>query len=322
MGENLAVLNKWKEEISHYKSLKIDEAKKLYKKILRTKDESLKKEYLDQLINGTLYVVSRFIEKNDLAYLNSTSYDMNDIINTCNTIWIEKIVNGQLLNVESFSLMFDSKFYSQFKELLGVADIQISEMLGVSTALFFDLFDEYIKYVESYPKPDLDTYINSLYDDDDDCYYTLLNNYITKRVVKKLFSLYDEIIKSFELSDEDSISISKTTLTKLKSIIINNGIEYSRKPIIDAQEPDFSDKVIKEECRRLVKNVFYSSRLKDRHKTIVEKRFGLKDGNARSLEEISQEFGVTRERIRQMEAKALRVLRHPVYTKKLKSILD
>jgi len=50
-------------------------------------------------------------------------------------------------------------------------------------------------------------------------------------------------------------------------------------------------------------------------------RFGLEDGKARTLEEVGQEFSVTRERIRQIEAKALRKLRHPQRSKKLKDFL-
>ncbi len=51
-------------------------------------------------------------------------------------------------------------------------------------------------------------------------------------------------------------------------------------------------------------------------------RFGLDDGHQRTLEEVGREFKVTRERIRQIEAKALRKLRHPSRSKKLKDYLD
>jgi RNA polymerase primary sigma factor len=58
--------------------------------------------------------------------------------------------------------------------------------------------------------------------------------------------------------------------------------------------------------------------LSRREREVLEMRFGLKDGQAHTLEEVGQEFGVTRERIRQIEAKALRKLRHPIRSRKLR----
>lgn len=62
--------------------------------------------------------------------------------------------------------------------------------------------------------------------------------------------------------------------------------------------------------------------LTDREQRVLRLRFGLDDGRARTLEEVGQKFGVTRERIRQIEAKTLRKLRHPSRSKKLKDYLD
>jgi RNA polymerase primary sigma factor len=63
-------------------------------------------------------------------------------------------------------------------------------------------------------------------------------------------------------------------------------------------------------------------KLPERERKIIQLRYGLQDGRYRTLEEVGREFGITRERIRQIEAKALRKLRHPYYGKALRRYLD
>jgi RNA polymerase primary sigma factor len=62
--------------------------------------------------------------------------------------------------------------------------------------------------------------------------------------------------------------------------------------------------------------------LTPREQRVLRLRFGLEDGRSRTLEEVGKEFSVTRERIRQIEAKALRKLRHPTRSRKLKDYLE
>ena len=69
-----------------------------------------------------------------------------------------------------------------------------------------------------------------------------------------------------------------------------------------------------------VEEVLYT--LSDRERRVVELRFGLTDGRSRTLEEVGRTFGVTRERIRQIEAKSLRKLRHPTRARKLRDFLE
>jgi RNA polymerase primary sigma factor len=62
--------------------------------------------------------------------------------------------------------------------------------------------------------------------------------------------------------------------------------------------------------------------LTEREQKILKLRFGLGDGRDHTLEEVGQQFDVTRERIRQIEAKALRKLRHPTRSRKLRSFVE
>ena len=82
-------------------------------------------------------------------------------------------------------------------------------------------------------------------------------------------------------------------------------------------EPDdaASQQLLREQLRSILNS------LNHREKQVLEMRFGLKDGQSHTLEEVGQAFGVTRERIRQIEAKALRKLRHPLRSRKLRDYL-
>jgi RNA polymerase primary sigma factor len=77
-----------------------------------------------------------------------------------------------------------------------------------------------------------------------------------------------------------------------------------------------SQQMLKEQMERVL------GQLSDRERNVLELRFGLEDGRARTLEEVGKAFGVTRERIRQIEAKALRKLRHPTKSRQLRDYLE
>ena len=77
-----------------------------------------------------------------------------------------------------------------------------------------------------------------------------------------------------------------------------------------------SHQLLKEQVQEVV------GTLTPREQKVLILRFGLEDGRSRTLEEVGREFSVTRERIRQIEAKALRKLRHPSRSKKLKDYLE
>ncbi|MCA9998912.1 MAG: sigma-70 family RNA polymerase sigma factor, partial [Anaerolineales bacterium] len=80
------------------------------------------------------------------------------------------------------------------------------------------------------------------------------------------------------------------------------------------------DAASKELLREQIRNVL--GFLSDREREVLEMRFGLNDGKDHTLEEVGKSFGVTRERIRQIEAKALRKLRHPSRSKSLRDYLS
>ena len=93
------------------------------------------------------------------------------------------------------------------------------------------------------------------------------------------------------------------------------------KNIIDEDIAVNPDKIV---TYRMLKEVFKEilHTLYEREARVLELRLGLKDGICRTLDEVARDFGVSRERIRHIEAKALRKLRHPNRSKKLRDLLD
>src|SRR5215216_6273054 len=90
--------------------------------------------------------------------------------------------------------------------------------------------------------------------------------------------------------------------------------------IEDHKAPAPAEAAIRQMLKEQMEDVLGT--LSAREREVLTMRFGLEDGRGRTLEEVGREFGVTRERIRQIEAKALRKLRHPSRAKKLKDFLD
>ena len=90
--------------------------------------------------------------------------------------------------------------------------------------------------------------------------------------------------------------------------------------IEDRSAPAPSDAATSQLLKEQISQVLHT--LTDREARVLELRFGLNDGKSRTHEEVGREFGVTRERIRQIEAKALRKLRHPLRSQKLKDFLE
>jgi RNA polymerase primary sigma factor len=89
--------------------------------------------------------------------------------------------------------------------------------------------------------------------------------------------------------------------------------------IEDEDAPSPIDSAAREMLREQVRHALES--LSDREREVLELRFGLNDGKEHTLEEVSRYFNVTRERVRQIEAKALRKMRHPARSRDLRDYL-
>jgi RNA polymerase primary sigma factor len=133
---------------------------------------------------------------------------------------------------------------------------------------------------------------------------------------------YEEIGEVLEMEPEkvrEILKISQKT-TSLETPIGDNEDSFLGDFIADETQATPYDATSKRMLKENIKEVFAA--LSDREAKVLEMRFGLNSARPMTLEEVGQYFGVTRERIRQIEAKALRKLRHPSERKQLRDYLD
>ncbi len=132
----------------------------------------------------------------------------------------------------------------------------------------------------------------------------------------------EEIAKVMKMSPEKVREIMKIALdpVSLETPIGEEEDSHLGDFIEDSDSPAPQDAVADVMLREQLNEVLHT--LTPREEQVLKLRFGLDDGRTRTLEEVGQVFNITRERIRQIEAKALRKLRHPSRSKRLKDYLD
>ena len=147
------------------------------------------------------------------------------------------------------------------------------------------------------------------------------------RVQKKLVQDFGREPTPDEISAECGMAVEKVrSVLKMAQQPIS-----MQQPVGDSDDTSFGDFLEDKSAENPMDGASYNSlrdkigdvlnTLNPRERAVIEQRFGLKDGNPRTLEEVGRQFNVTRERIRQIEAKALRKLRHPTRISKIKGYL-
>jgi RNA polymerase primary sigma factor len=154
-------------------------------------------------------------------------------------------------------------------------------------------------------------------------------------IINRLMRVQKQLIQDFgreptaeELSDELQLPVDRVrAVLKMAQQPIS-----LQSPVGDGEDADFGDFIEDKAAESPLDLTSFSllkgklgdvlCSLNERERKVLELRFGLGDGNARTLEEVGQQFNVTRERIRQIEAKALRKMRHPTRLRQLNGFLE
>ena len=142
MSSNEETLKIWEDNISSYNRLKFNDAKALYIEYLDTGDN----EKRQQLILGTLYIVVSLIKNHKLYSLTSGSYDINDLISACNKVYIDKLDEGVLLRVKSFSQIFNESFFNSLSKEIKLDEFEIGSNFLVTGVTFGYYLKKYIEY--------------------------------------------------------------------------------------------------------------------------------------------------------------------------------
>lgn len=289
-------MNELFNQISSFDRLKLVEAQELYKKAMSTNNSSLKKDYIDKLILGTLYVVYNYISRNNLVILSTRLYDIDDIISAFTEAWIQKIYNGELLRVSRYSYLFTSTFFNDVYEKLGGSNFLISDLFGCSVDEFVNLFNDFVELKKSNKKLNYNLFIEKFY------------NSIDKSFSEDILLLFEKIYINLNMNINE---INKTTIKNYLKLIIDISIFDSiSNNIVDENndmERNFIDKSVYHDFVRDVDSIIGD----ERERTIIYQKYGLRENDRKTYGEIGRQYGITKERVRQIEAHALRKLRFP-----------
>lgn len=153
--------------------------------------------------------------------------------------------------------------------------------------------------------------------------------------INKLMRVQKKLVQDLgrEPTPEEIAAESNMQVERVRSVLKMAQQPISmQQPVGDSDDTSFGDFLEDKSAENPMDGAAFNSlreklsgvlnTLNERERAVIEQRFGLRDGNPRTLEEVGRQFNVTRERIRQIEAKALRKLRHPTRISCIKGFLD
>lgn len=284
--------------IKENKKLNINEAKELLLKAKETENKEKQKKYLNEVVLGTLYFLYDHLDANVINILAETDYDIEDIISSFTEEWIKNIYNYSLLNVDRFSRLFTKNFYTNVVSNLCGNTYPIGDFTCITSDVFSKIFIDYMQLRNNNHVVSFNDFKELLNKN------KIVRDYFYENEAKNLYVLFNNIYASIKKDELGECNVTETRFDFLKQLLINNALEEGLNDNV-SYEIDFIHRVNIEQMH----DELNQSRLSKKEKELIKDRYGLNDGKAKSLEEVGKNFSVTRERVRQVEAKAFRKLR-------------
>lgn len=315
-------LDEWYNSISSIRKIDINEAKELYKKSLNVESKEDKKLILNEIVIGTLYVVCNYIRKNCMDVFMASGFDMDDVINAFNEVWIKKIYEGKLLNIDMYSDLIDNIFLDEVYESLGGTEIFFKQFFGFSVNDFKNYFMKYVELKNNDSNP-------NLLIDEIDKQYPLINYSVTydkalkgdrfafmkdKNVQKKrknlikFIPIFERIYDNLNLDEDSTLDISTYKISKYFKFIMSSYLLtpfIDNIPFTDTVEDEVIKKVDNEKFMEIVDSLIKN----DKGKQIIHERYGFDDEGALSLQKTARRHHVTKKDIELIESRTLSKLK-------------
>lgn len=312
MSKKLNILEEWKEQIDVFPKLNIEEAKALYIEASTEVEKTKRQDKFNSLIEGTLYLIYNFVKRNKLDNVNSSSFDIGDLISICNEIWIKELYSGEILNVDSFSKIIDRSFCSKVVEALRDTDFSASDVTILNANEFGDVLYEYIKYTSELGYVDYKKFFQVI--DEHIVYYqqyygftsrTNQHNFSNLDLVGQTYLIFESIVNSIK-DENDDINLTRTKLDKFKNLLLDVGMQKLRVDDESVYETDFSDRLVDTIVRNdFARAVMNSKYLDDRKKDVIVRLYGIFNQARESRESVAKRYNVTEARLAQIHNKAI-----------------
>ncbi len=289
-------IKKWEEIISKYPRYNITKTKQILDMINNETDLSKRRIMRHDLINGTLYVLHGIILRSGFLFLNSSIFDIDDIMCSCIEIWIKYLDNGKVYNVDTFSDVFSSSFYSEVMLNTINQKFPISEFTVLSTEDFGKIVFLFIREKSINNGISYEEFLE-----------ILIKNHRIKKDYKSDINSQEKIRNTYNLlmAIADSINYAKMPISRvnfMKYMMIECALEYSSINITDnfqdffvvPKQPENND-----EFFTILRKI-----LDDDEYELLIKCYGI-NGKEYTLEEVGEEFNISKEAVRQRRNKIL-----------------
>lgn len=307
----METINKWKKMLSNYKRIKYSDAVKLSIYIHTNENSKNMKKEREYLINSTFLQVLDYLESIGILRCIKTEERLEELISSSYIRWIQIIDSRRLEKTTAYSIVIKEIFDNNLLDYMGIEDYKIYDTLGIEHRNFCKIiywFIEKIRIEQSVSLDELNKFINSM------------GFNITEKQLKELNSI---LLNMYELFYDEELGVLTVSSSTIEIYIYVILYEATRLLQFDIEKIslNYEDSIISKLSYEDLKNIInHYSKLNDIEKDVIAKRNGFENNEELSRNELATKYGLTSERIRQIEQRAYEILMDSPEVKRYKKI--